>query len=87
MRDDHRFQLFLTDTNETKEDKCYRDYTHTGPGAKFPVSISDYSRTNIYQFDKEKKIIGVTYKGKLPDRKTILSVYIYPAGHGTEDRL
>ncbi len=68
-----------------KKIKSKADYTHTATGFNFPLTIDQYYRTDIYAFDKKKQNIGITYKTN--DLKTIVSVYLYPAGAATEDRL
>lgn len=68
-----------------KRIKSKTDYTHSGTGFIFPLKIDQFNRDNMYAFDKKKENIGVTYKTE--DLKTIVSVYLYPAGAGTEDRL
>jgi hypothetical protein len=68
-----------------KKIKSKADYTHTATGFYFPLKIDQYDRADIYAFDKKKQNIGVTYKS--PDLKTTVSIYTYPAGAGTEDRL
>jgi len=68
-----------------KKIRSKTDYTHKSTGYNFPLSIDQYQRTDIYAFDKKKKNIGINYKTE--DSKTVVSIYLYPAGSGTEDRL
>lgn len=68
-----------------KKVKSKTDYSHPMTGFNFPLKISQYNRADIYAFDKKKENIGVTYK--TDDLKTNISIYLYPAGDGTEDRL
>jgi len=68
-----------------KKIKAKADYKHTATGFNFPLAIDQYNRMDIYAFDKKKQNIGITYKTS--DLKTIVSIYLYPAGSGTEDRL
>lgn len=60
-------------------------YTHSQTKTEFPKNLIGYERTELYSFDRKKTNIGATYKSK--DKKTIVSVYLYPAGEGSEDRL
>jgi hypothetical protein len=68
-----------------KKIKSKVDYTHAATGFIFPIAIDQYNRADIYTFDKNKQNVGITYKTS--DFKTIVSIYLYPAGAGTEDRL
>lgn len=68
-----------------KKIKSKADYNHAATGFTFPLTMDQYNRVNIYAFDKKKQNVGITYKTS--DLKTIVSVYLYPAGAGTEDRL
>jgi hypothetical protein len=68
-----------------KKIKSKTDYTHSMTGCRFPLKIGQYDRSEIYAFDKKKENIGVTYQAK--DLKSRISIYLYPAGDGTEDRL
>lgn len=68
-----------------KKIKAKADYKHSTTGFNFPLAIDQYNRTDIYAFDKKKQNIGITYKSG--DLKTTVSIYLYPAGAGTEDRL
>lgn len=68
-----------------KKIKAKADYKHTATGFNFPLAIDQYNRADIYAFDKKKQNVGITYK--TDDLKTTISIYLYPAGAGTEDRL
>lgn len=63
------------------------DYVHSQTQLIFPVKIDDYERLDIYSFDKKKINVGVTYEKRKNSGKTTLSVYLYPAGSGTDSRL
>ncbi|HEU5290670.1 MAG TPA: hypothetical protein VFU05_08525 [Cyclobacteriaceae bacterium] len=58
-------------------------YIHQATKVEFPESIDAYQRVGVYSFDKKKENIGCTYKYG----QTTLSIYLYPAGNGTEGRL
>jgi hypothetical protein len=63
-------------------------YTHKYSGTGFPKLIDGkYERKEIYAFDKKKKNIGVTYENQENKQKTNFTIYIYPAGDGSEGRL
>lgn len=68
-----------------KKIKAKADYKHTATGFNFPLAIDQYNRADIHAFDKKKQNVGITYK--TDDLKTTISIYLYPAGAGTEDRL
>ncbi len=68
-----------------KKIKTKSDYKHKATDINFPLKIDKYNRTNISAFDKKKQNIGVTYKDN--NSKTVISIYLYPAGAATEDRL
>jgi hypothetical protein len=68
-----------------KKIKAKADYKHTATGFNFPLAIDQYNRVDIYAFEKKKQNVGITYK--TDDLKTTISIYLYPAGAGTEDRL
>ncbi|MCJ8165418.1 hypothetical protein MKJ04_11240 [Pontibacter sp. E15-1] len=60
-------------------------YTHSQTKKEFPKYLVGYKRHRIYAFDKIKSNIGAVYNSK--KGKTTISVYLYPAGEGSEDRL
>ena len=60
-------------------------YTHAQTETEFPKSLVGYERRGLYSFDRNKSNIGATYKSQKGE--TIVSVYLYPAGEGSEDRL
>ncbi len=68
-----------------KKIKAKADYRHVATGFTFPLTIDQYDRADIYAFDNKKQNVGITYKTS--DLRTIVSIYLYPAGPGTEDRL
>lgn len=61
------------------------DYTHSRTKKTFPKHLARHERQRIYSFDRDKSNIGATYKSQ--DGKTLVSVYLYPADEGSEDRL
>jgi len=73
--------------SKPKKLKVEGDYVQEATNILFPIAIDNYERADIYSFDKKRTNIGVTYKNKNGNRKTTLSIYIYPAGSGTEDRV
>lgn len=60
-------------------------YTHSQTKTAFPTSLAGHERVKIYYFDSKRSNIGATYQSK--NTKTIVSVYLYPAGDASEDRL
>jgi hypothetical protein len=77
--------LSIQAQRKPKKIKSKTDYTHSPTGFNFPLSIEQFNRTDIYALDKKKQNVGITYKSN--DLKTTLSIYLYPAGAGTEDRI
>ena len=68
-----------------KKIKSKADYIHSATGFIFSLTIDQFNRADIYAFDKKKKNVGITYKTN--DLKSTISIYLYPAGAGAEDRL
>jgi len=66
-----------------KKIRAKGDYTHLLTQFVFPTQIEDFKRVNIYSFDKRNENFGVVYEGN----KTTVTLYIYPAGDGDENRL
>ncbi|NEM98345.1 hypothetical protein [Pontibacter burrus] len=60
-------------------------FIHAKTKTPFPKDLAGYKRKSVYAFDKEKTNIGTVYWSA--DRKTKMSVYLYPYEVGTEDRL
>ena len=58
-------------------------YVHSPTMTEFPENLGGYQRQSVYSFDKKKENISSTYKSG----QTTLSVYLYPAGDGSEGRL
>jgi hypothetical protein len=73
--------------NEPKKIKAKGDYVHSLTQLIFPVKIDDYERVDIYSFDKKNTNVGITYENHKYLGKTTLSIYVYPAGSGTDGRL
>ncbi|RLD56352.1 MAG: hypothetical protein DRJ01_15355, partial [Bacteroidetes bacterium] len=68
--------------------KSKGDYIHKYSETVFPKLIDGkYLRKKIYAFDKKKKNIGVTYENQENIQKINFTIYIYPAGDGSEGRL
>lgn len=63
------------------------DYYHNPSGFMFPLEMLDFSRDEIYSYDQEKRNIGVSYKSTGSTHETSITLYVYPAGNGTEGRL
>lgn len=74
-------------TGSPRKIRCKTDYTHTSTGMVFPLILKDYNRSEIYSFDKEVKNVGVNYENNQSTGKTKISIYVYPADKGMEDRL
>lgn len=68
---------------QPKQLKVKGTYVHSSTTTEFPESIGTYQRQGVYSFDKKKENIGSTYKSG----ETTLSIYLYPAGDGSEGRL
>lgn len=60
-------------------------YKHSGTSTQFPERLEEFQRKSITSFDRKNLNIGVTYERA--NAATTVSIYIYPAGAGTEDRL
>jgi len=73
--------------NKPKLIKSKKDFFHTSTSLNFPLNIDEYKRIDIYAFDKKRTNIGVTYENKTVNSATTFTIYVYPAGDGTEDRL
>ena len=59
-------------------------YEHSATSTQFPEILGDFERQSVYSFDRQNTNIGVTYER--PNSGTTFSIYVYPAGAGTEDR-
>jgi hypothetical protein len=68
---------------QPKQLKVKGTYVHSPTKTEFPVNIGSYQRQGVYSFDKKNENIGSTYKNE----QTTLSIYLYPAGEGSEGRL
>lgn len=60
-------------------------YEHVGTTTQFPQLLEDFERNSVTSFDRQNRNIGVTYERQ--NSATTISIYVYPAGAGTEDRL
>jgi hypothetical protein len=65
-----------------KKIKSQADYIQKSTNLIFPLQIDNYKRTEIFAFNNMKTNLGVSYE----HNKTDLTIYVYPAGNGTEDR-
>lgn len=74
---------FSQTTLQPKQLKVKGTYIHSTTMTEFPEKIGSYQRQGVYSFDKKKENIGTTYKTET----TTLSIYLYPAGEGSEGRL
>ena len=68
-----------------KKIKAKGDYVHTPTSAVFPLQLGDYHRDKLYSYDKKKENVGGVYESA--NKKTTLSVYLYPAGNGYDRRM
>ena len=63
-------------------------YVHPATQMTFPrVLLDEYQRNGIHAFDKPATNVGVSYEKITPFEKTGVTLYVYPAENGTEDRL
>ena len=74
---------FSQTTLQPKQLKVKGTYIHSPTTTEFPEKIGSYQREGVYSFDKKKENVGATYK----TGTTTLSIYLYPAGDGSEGRL
>ena len=58
-------------------------FIHSQTGFAFPKEISGFDREVVYTFDRQRENIGANYTSG----STEVSVYVYPAYDGYEDRL
>jgi len=80
------FTFFLAKGQNSHNSKIVnskKDYKHKISKIVFPTKIENYLRKNIFIYDKKKKNISATYENETSS----ISVYIYPAGNGTDGRL
>jgi hypothetical protein len=70
-----------------KQIRFKEGYQHKSSNTLFPKILGDgYELTKVRAFDKKENNVGATYD-KASEPQGALTVYIYPAGDGTEDRL
>lgn len=84
------FALVVTFANLTaqvKQIKFKEEYKHPATSLVFPNMFSGYKIDEVNAFDKKKRNICVDYKSQQADDKTIITIYVYPAGDGVEGRL
>lgn len=58
-------------------------YLHSQTGFAFPKEINVFNREDVYSFDRKKENVGANYLSG----STKVSVFVYPAYDGYEDRL
>lgn len=80
-------QVQSQERKNPKKLKVSGDYIHTETKTNFPVQFENYNRTDVYSFDKKDENIGVTYEKELNNKKTTISIYIYPTEVASEGRL
>jgi len=68
----------------SKKINCPTNYIQPETFVSFPTTFDQYNRVNIYSFDNYQTNIGVTYRSQ---KGLTITVYIYPANEGMEDRL
>jgi hypothetical protein len=68
-----------------KKIRAKGDYVHSSTKAVFPLQLGDYHRDGLYSYDKKKKNVGGEYESA--NKRTLLSVYVYPAGIGHNRRI
>lgn len=81
------FQVQSQDRKTPKKLKVNGEYVHPKTDTKFPVEFENYKRIDVYSFDKKDENIGVTYDNEVNDKKTTISIYLYPSNEASEDRL
>lgn len=79
--------LHAQNTLQPKKLKVKGTYIHSLTGTLFEESLEGFSRIGVYTFDNKQHNVGATYEKRSDTTLTTLSVYLYPAGNGTEDRL
>ena len=79
--------LFSLSQYQPKRIKAKGNFIHNATKCTFPLMIYGYNRIGVYAFDRKRLNIGVTYKSVKSVGKTTFTLYVYPAGDGTEDRL
>ena len=68
-----------------KKIKAKGDYVHALTSAVFPLQLGDYHRDGLYSYDKKKENVGGVYESA--NKRTSLSVYVYPARIGYDSRI
>ena len=81
------FQVQSQERKSPKKIKVSGDYIHQETKTNFPELFENYKRIDVYSFDKKDENIGVTYENETNDKKTTISIYLYPTEEATEDRL
>ena len=81
------FQVQSQERKNPKKIKVSGDYIHSETKTNFPVQFENYNRTDVYSYDKKDENIGVTYENELDNKKTTISIYIYPTELASEGRL
>ena len=81
------FQVQGQERKSPKKIKINGDYIHSKTETIFPELFENYKRSDVYSFDKKDENVGVTYENEANDKKTTISIYLYPTEEATEDRL
>ena len=77
--------LCQSQAQSPKRIRAKGDYVHVSTKAVFPLQLGDYHRDGLYSYDKKKENVGGVYESA--NKKTLLSVYVYPAGIGHDRRI
>ena len=81
------FQVQSQDRKSPKKIKVNGNYFHSETETNFPEQFENYNRIDVYSFDKKDKNIGVTYENESNNKKTTISIYLYPTEEVSEGRL
>jgi hypothetical protein len=57
-------------------------YLHAGARAVFPLSVGEFRRSDIYQYDDEGLDVSASYNLMTPQGRLLITAYIYPATPG-----
>lgn len=68
---------------QAKKIKFKDKYIHTSTKFEFPSTLLEYKLFEVNSFDKKKENVCIDYKNE----NTKISIFIYPANSGTENRL
>lgn len=80
--------IYAQNYDNPKKLKVKGTHIHSLTNIEFPEILNIYNRVSVTAFDKKKENIGVTYKYISKNgEETLITLYIYPALDGFEDRL